>query len=132
MPSTTPAKDRLRLALQKSGRLSADSVDLLVRCGIRVKMPKDRLLLHADNFPVDVLFVRDDDIPQLVMDGVCDLGLVGTNVLEEAALERRTSGNVGGYLVERPLEFGGCRLALALPEERAHPALPPLPRLPLP
>ena len=116
MPSSPP-KDRLRLALQKSGRLSADSLDLLARCGIRVKTPKERLLLHADNFPVDVLFVRDDDIPQLVMDGVCDLGIVGTNVLEEVALERRTSG---GYLVERPLDFGSCRLALALPEERPY------------
>jgi ATP phosphoribosyltransferase len=122
MPSSPP-KDRLRLALQKSGRLSADSLDLLARCGIRVKTPKERLLLHADNFPVDVLFVRDDDIPQLVMDGVCDLGIVGTNVLEEAALERRTTGGSGGYLVERPLDFGGCRLALALPEERPYAGL---------
>ena len=117
---TSPPKDRLRLAVQKSGRLSTDSLDLLKSCGIRVKAPKERLLLHADNFPVDVLFVRDDDIPQLVMDGVCDLGIVGTNVLEEAALERRLNGDGGGYLVERPLDFGGCRLALALPEERPY------------
>jgi len=117
---TSPPKDRLRLAVQKSGRHSTDSLDLLKSCGIRVKAPKERLLLHADNFPVDVLFVRDDDIPQLVMDGVCDLGIVGTNVLEEAALERRLNGDGGGYLVERPLDFGGCRLALALPEERPY------------
>src|SRR5258708_19578009 len=102
MPSTTPAKDRLRLALQKSGRLSADSLDLLARCGIRVKMPKERLLLHADNFPVDVLFVRDDDIPQLVMDGVCDLGLVATNLLEHAPPHPPTTGNLAAYLLERP------------------------------
>ncbi len=120
MPPITPPKDRLRLAIQKSGRLSTDSLELLKNCGIRVKSPKERLLLHADNFPIDVLFVRDDDIPQLVMDGVCDLGIVGTNVLEEAALERRTAGAVGGYLVERSLDFGGCRLALALPEERPY------------
>ena len=119
MPTTAP-KDRLRLAVQKSGRLSTDSLDLLASCGIRVKTPKERLLLHADNFPIDVLFVRDDDIPQLVMDGVCDLGIVGTNVLEEAALERRLNGTVGAYLVERPLDFGGCRLAIALPEERTY------------
>ena len=119
MPTSTP-KDRLRLAVQKSGRLSTDSLDLLASCGIRVKSPKERLLLHADNFPIDVLFVRDDDIPQLVMDGVCDLGIVGTNVLEEAALERRLNGTVGGYFVERALDFGGCRLAIALPEERAY------------
>lgn len=119
MPTATP-KDRLRLAVQKSGRLSTDSLELLASCGIRVKTPKERLLLHADNFPIDILFVRDDDIPQLVMDGVCDLGIVGTNVLEEAALERRLNGNAGGYQVERPLDFGGCRLCVALPEERAY------------
>ena len=120
MPPFTPPKDRLRLALQKSGRLSADSLDLLARCGIKVKTPKERLLLHADNFPLDVLFVRDDDIPRLVMDGVCDLGLVGTNVLEESALERRDNGVGAGYVTERSLDFGGCRLAIALPDERAY------------
>lgn len=118
MPPITPPKDRLRLALQKSGRLSTDSLDLLKSCGIRIKAPKEKLLLHSENFPVDILFVRDDDIPQLVMDGVCDLGIVGTNVLEEAALERHNNGAVSGYVVERPLDFGGCRLALAIPEER--------------
>ena len=119
-PTVPPPKDRLRLALQKSGRLSTDSLDLLARCGIKVKTPKERLLLHADNFPLDVLFVRDDDIPRLVMDGVCDLGLVGTNVLEETALERRTNGDGAGYITERSLDFGGCRLAIALSEERTY------------
>lgn len=119
MPATT-ASHRLRLAVQKSGRLSTDSLELLANCGIRVKSPKERLLLHSDNFPIDLLFVRDDDIPQLVMDGVCDLGIVGTNVLEEAALERRTNGTAGGYFIERPLDFGGCRLAIALPEEKPY------------
>ncbi len=120
MAPSTPPKDRLRLAIQKSGRLSTDSLDLLARCGIKVKAPKEKLLLHAENFPVDVLFVRDDDIPQLVMDGVCDLGIVGTNVLEETALERRDAGNGHAYTLERKLDFGGCRLAIALPEERAY------------
>jgi ATP phosphoribosyltransferase len=120
MPPANLPKDRLRIALQKSGRLSTDSLDLLARCGIKVKTPKEKLMLHAENFPVDVLFVRDDDIPQLVMDGVCDLGIVGTNVLEESALERRTAGSGHAYSVERKLDFGGCRLALALPEERAY------------
>ncbi len=116
-------KDRLRLAIQKSGRLSTDSLDLLKACGIKVKSPKEKLLLHADNFPIDILFVRDDDIPQLVMDGVCDLGIVGQNVLEEAALERRSVGTAGGYEVERTLDFGGCRLCIALPEERPYTSL---------
>jgi ATP phosphoribosyltransferase len=116
-------KDRLRLAIQKSGRLSTDSLDLLKSCGIKIKAPKEKLLLHADNFPIDLLFVRDDDIPQLVMDGVCDLGIVGFNVLEETALERQFNGATSGYVVERPLDFGGCRLALAIPEERPFSAL---------
>ena len=92
MPPALPSKERLRLAIQKSGRLSTDSLDLLNRCGIKVKAPKEKLLLHAENFPIDILFVRDDDIPQLVMDGVCHLGIVGENVLEETALERTFGG----------------------------------------
>ena len=120
MPPSNLPKDRLRLAIQKSGRLSTDSLDLLNRCGIKVKAPKEKLLLHSENFPVDLLFVRDDDIPQLVMDGVCDLGIVGQNVLEESALERRNAGNGHAYTVARKLDFGGCRLAIALPEERPY------------
>lgn len=118
MTPSIPSKDRLRIALQKSGRLASDSLELLARCGVRIKSPKERLMLHAENFPLDVLFVRDDDIPQLVMDGVCDLGLVGTNVLEETALERGSRGENTGYSVERALSFGRCRLCLAIPEER--------------
>ncbi len=119
MPATPP-QDRLRLAIQKSGRLSTDSLDLLNRCGIKVKAPKEKLLLHSENFPIDILFVRDDDIPQLVMDGVSDLGIVGQNVLEESALERRDAGSGHAYSVERVLDFGGCRLAIALPEDRPY------------
>lgn len=120
MPPANLPKDRLRLAVQKSGRLHTDSLDLLKACGIKIKSPKEKLLLHADNFPLDLLFVRDDDIPQLVMDGVCDLGIVGQNVLEESALER---GTANAYVSERVLDFGGCRLAIALPEERPYSGL---------
>ncbi|MDD3178836.1 MAG: ATP phosphoribosyltransferase [Opitutaceae bacterium] len=115
-----PDRNRLRLAIQKSGRLSADSLDLLARCGLRLRTPKGRLIIHAENFPVDVLLVRDDDIPQLVMDEVCDLGLVGTNVLEETALERHLNGANAGYAIERSLDFGRCRLAIAMPEDRPY------------
>jgi ATP phosphoribosyltransferase len=117
MPPALPSKERLRLAIQKSGRLSTDSLDLLNRCGIKVKAPKEKLLLHAENFPIDILFVRDDDIPQLVMDGVCDLGIVGDNVLQEAALERGANGGANPFVTDRTLDFGGCRLAIAVPEE---------------
>jgi len=120
MPPANLPKDRLRLAVQKGGRLHTDSLDLLKACGIKIKSPKEKLLLHADNFPLDLLFVRDDDIPQLVMDGVCDLGIVGQNVLEESALERGTGS---AYVAERVLDFGGCRLAIAIPEERPYSGL---------
>lgn len=117
---TMPAKDRLRIALQKSGRLSGDSLELLARCGIKIRPPKDKLFVHSENFPVDVLLVRDDDIPGLVMDGVCDYGIVGTNVLEESALERSRSGQAGEYAIEQTLDFGACRLALAVPEDMRY------------
>jgi ATP phosphoribosyltransferase len=78
---------RLRLALQKSGRLTDPSLDLLARCGLKISRGKDQLFGIGENVPLDVLFVRDDDIPDLVQEDVCDLGLVGLNVLEERRLE---------------------------------------------
>src|SRR5690606_16891098 len=84
-----PAMDdlRLKLAVQKSGRLTDPSLDLLVRCGLKLSRGKDQLMGYGENMPLDVLFVRDDDIPDLVQEDVCDLGLVGLNVLEEKRLE---------------------------------------------
>ena len=78
---------RLKLAIQKSGRLTEPSLDLLVRCGLKISRGKDQLMAYGENMPLDVLFVRDDDIPDLVQEDVCDLGLVGRNVLEEKRLE---------------------------------------------
>src|SRR3954470_6425462 len=85
----SPAMDdtRLKLAVQKSGRLTDPSLDLLVRCGLKISRGKDQLMAYGENMPLDVLFVRDDDIPDLVQEDVCDLGLVGLNVLEEKRLE---------------------------------------------
>lgn len=80
---------RLRIAIQKSGRLSEDSRELLSRCGIKVNLHTQRLIALAENMPIDILRVRDDDIPGLVMDGVVDLGIIGENVLEEELLSRR-------------------------------------------
>lgn len=74
---------RLRIAIQKSGRLSDDSIALLKAIGIKLNI-RDRLLIaHSTNEPIDLLRVRDDDIPGLVMDGVADLGFIGENELEE-------------------------------------------------
>src|SRR5215469_15738067 len=72
---------RLRLAVQKSGRLTEPTLDLIGRCGLKLSRGKDQLMGYGENMPLDVLFVRDDDIPDLVQEDVCDLGLVGLNVL---------------------------------------------------
>ena len=84
---------RLKIAIQKSGRLTDASTDLLVRCGLKFSRGKDQLIGYGDNMPLDLLFVRDDDIPDLVEEDVCDLGLVGLNVLEEKRLALAASGH---------------------------------------
>lgn len=106
-------KTRLRIAMQKSGRLSDDCHELLSRCGIKINLQQQRLIAFAENMPIDILRVRDDDIPGLVMDGVVDLGIIGENVLEEELLSRRAQGEDPGYFTLRRLDFGGCRLSLA-------------------
>ena len=73
----------LRIAIQKSGRLYEDSVQLLKECGIELRNVKDRLRTVSENFPIEVFFLRDDDIPEYVEDGVADIGIVGQNVLAE-------------------------------------------------
>jgi ATP phosphoribosyltransferase len=98
---------RLRIAIQKSGRLAEKSVALFLKCGLDFDLRKDRLLYECQEFPIDLMLVRDDDIPEYVADGVCDLGVVGENVL----LERGSSVE----LVTQ-LGFGACRLAIAIPE----------------
>jgi len=109
-------EQRLRLAVQKSGRLTDPSLDLLQRCGLKLSRGKDQLMGFGENMPLDVLFVRDDDIPDLVQEDVCDLGLVGLNVLEERRLELASRGAQARFEVLRKLDFGRCRLSLAVPE----------------
>ena len=110
------ARDRLRIAVQKSGRLSDASQDLLARCGLRFRRSRDRLFCFGETLPIDLLLVRDDDVPGLLSDGVCDLGIVGRNVLAE-----QVAGGHGGTAPPlrelRALGFGHCRLALAVPQE---------------
>jgi ATP phosphoribosyltransferase len=103
--------------VQKSGRLTDHSTDLLVRCGLKFSRGKDQLVGFGENMPLDLLFVRDDDIPDLVEEDVCDLGLVGLNVLEEKRLEWIARGHEPKFTILRPLDFGRCRLAIAIPEE---------------
>ena len=107
---------RLKLAVQKSGRLTDPSLDLLARCGLKLSRGKDQLVGYGENMPLDLLFVRDDDIPDLVQEDVCDLGLVGLNVLEEKRLELSSRGQDARFQTLRMLDFGRCRLSLAVPE----------------
>lgn len=97
--------DKLKIAIQKSGRLYDDSVKLLKDCGIGLKNGVNKLKTECDNFPMEIYFLRDDDIPQYVEDAVADIGIVGENVVYEK------NKNVG--LVER-LGFGKCRLSVAV------------------
>ncbi|RMX18746.1 ATP phosphoribosyltransferase [Legionella jordanis] len=105
-------KKRLRIALQKKGRLAQESLTLLERCGLKFRVRDNALLTQVDNFPIDLLFVRDDDIPTLIFDGLCDAGIVGENVLLEAALALKNQS----YKTLLPLSTCRCRLSIAVPQ----------------
>lgn len=97
----------LRIAVQSKGRLYEDTMSLLSEAGIKIAGGKRSLLVESSNFPIEVLFLRDDDIPQSVASGVADLGVVGRNEMEER----------GEHVeVVRPLGFSRCRLSLAIPK----------------
>lgn len=104
---------RLRVAIQKSGRLSEKSLDLLKNCGLSFARSKDKLFWYGRDFPVDVLLVRNDDIPRMLLDGVCELGIVGENIASEVMLERDSESELKCL---RKLGFGHCRLSIAVPE----------------
>ena len=105
------------MAIQKSGRLGEPARELLASCGLTWRESRDKLFCYGESLPVDLLLVRDDDIPGLIADGVCDLGIVGRNVLAEQAGERGGSGKAVPFREWRALGFGGCRLALAIPDD---------------
>jgi len=107
---------RLKVALQKSGRLTENSLDLLVRCGLKYSRGKDQLMCYGENMPLDVLFVRDDDIPDLVQQDVCDLGIVGLNVVEEKRLAFQARGVTPLFDQVMVLDYGKCRLSIAVPD----------------
>jgi ATP phosphoribosyltransferase len=109
-------RDRLHIAIQKSGRLSDVSRGLLKDGGLRIANGKNDLTARVENFPADLMFVRDDDIPTFVSDGVCELGIVGGNVLEEFALGRADPG----CEIVAQLGFGRCSLRIAAPEAAAY------------
>ena len=97
----------LRIAVQSKGRLYEDTMALLAEAGIKVSSSKRTLLVQSSNFPVEILYLRDDDIPQSVATGVADLGIVGQNEYEERQEDAE---------VIRPLGFSKCRLSLAIPK----------------
>lgn len=111
---------RLRIAIQKKGRLAKECQELLKRCGVKINYTGERLVVHAENMPIDLLLVRDDDIPGLIMDGVVDLGVIGENELEEVRLERIKLGEPSQYQLLRRLDFGGCRLSIALDKDQNY------------
>ena len=96
----------LKIAIQKSGRLNEKSVELLKNCGLNFENYKSSLISPVSNFPLEILFLRDDDIPEYVQDGIADLGIVGENVIEETEVEV-------SYL--QRLGFGKCSLKVAVP-----------------
>ena len=104
--------ERLRVAMQKSGRLAEASLEVLRQCGLHISRSKNELYSRIEELPIDVLFVRDDNIPGFVSEGACDLGIVGRNVLHEVQLRGRESFAAD---VVMPLGFSHCRLAIAVP-----------------
>lgn len=102
---------KLRIAVQKSGRLSEKSIKLLTEAGISMTNGERKLLAVSGSYPIEVLYLRDDDIPQYVNDGVADIGIVGENVYAEKGKETE--------IVER-LGFSRCRMSLAIPKQEKY------------
>ncbi|MFI5163696.1 MAG: ATP phosphoribosyltransferase [Bacteroidia bacterium] len=98
---------KLKIAIQKSGRLNEDSIKILREAGIELSNGMNKLRSEAFNFPLEVLFLRDDDIPQYVEDGVADAGIVGENIISETNKKIKTIEKLG---------FGKCRLSIAVPK----------------
>ncbi|MBI4427599.1 MAG: ATP phosphoribosyltransferase [Ignavibacteriales bacterium] len=98
---------RLKIALQKGGRLTEDSIALLRSCGLEFEFQKPALFSPCSNFPLDILSLRDDDIPEYVQDGVADLGIVGENIVQEKRARVKVAEKLG---------FGGCRLVVSVPQ----------------
>ena len=103
---------KLRLAIQKSGRLHDDSIRLLKECGVDISNGVNKLKAEASNFPLELFFLRDDDIPQYVEDGVADIGFVGENVVYEKQKK---------VAVAEKLGFGKCRLSIAVRKGETYP-----------
>jgi ATP phosphoribosyltransferase len=104
----------LKIAVQKSGRLSEKSLDLLKNCGIKIPNGERKLKTSAENFPIELLFLRDDDIPQYVEQGVADVGILGENEVWEKAKDVLQIQNLG---------FASCKMSLAVPKDALYTGL---------
>lgn len=101
----------IRLAIQAKGRLNEDSVELLAEAGIEVEQSRRKLLSHSVDFPLEVLYLRDDDIPSAVAHGAADIGVVGLNEVKEKQMKIDIAHSLG---------FGACRLSLAIPKTEQY------------
>ena len=101
----------IRIAIQAKGRLNEDSLELLAESGMKISESRRKLLTQAEGFPLEVLYLRDDDIPQAVADGVADIGIVGLNEVEERDRDVDVIHRLG---------FGKCRLSLAIPKDEEY------------
>lgn len=108
---TVDIMTKIKIAMQKSGRLSDKSIELIRECGISLSNGSRKLLSGSSNFPLEVMYLRDDDIPRYVADGVADIGIVGENVVAEEKAPVETREKLG---------FARCRLSLALPKSEAY------------
>jgi len=113
-------RQRIQIAVQKTGRLTDHSIDLLERCGLKVTKSRDQLIYYGENMPIDLLLVRDDDIPGLVSEDVCDLGIVGLNIVEEKRHNLEAEGREALFKQIYELDFGHCRLSLAAPDDSEY------------
>lgn len=102
---------KLRIAIQKSGRLNEDSLDILKNCGVSIDNGKDQLKASARNFPMEVFYLRNGDIPQYLKDGVVDIAIIGENVLFEKG---------EGITVAEKLGFSKCKVSMAIPKGKQY------------
>src|SRR6056300_606559 len=100
--------NKIKIAVQKSGRLNEDSLKLLKDCGISIDNGKDQLKASASNFPLEVLYLRNGDIPQYLRDGVVDIAIIGENVLIEKGTDIAIAERLG---------FSKCRVSIAIPKD---------------
>jgi ATP phosphoribosyltransferase len=106
--------EKIKIAIQKSGRLNEDSLKILMDCGISIDNGKDQLKAAARNFPLEVMYLRNGDIPQYLRDGVVDIAIIGENVLEEKGAD---------IIVAEKLGFSRCRVSLAIPKSQSYTSL---------